>query len=181
PDDAPGFATLFEAARNSPGRLLLFSGFYNHHHESGDVLYGEGRLINLLDEPGVGGVLLYFRELTAALSDRHATHDWGRETSLQVPVMNALPDEIYVKDRTLKLVTANAAAVQSRGARQVVELVGKTDYSFYPAALASRFEAEEAEVLRTGQYSINQELYFQRPGEEGRWLSITRVPLRDPD
>ncbi|MGL4554493.1 MAG: PAS domain-containing protein, partial [Gemmataceae bacterium] len=180
PDDAPGFASLIESCRANPRRLLLFSGFYRHQ-VTDDSLNGEGRLVNLLDDPAIRGILFYFRELSADRGDRYATHDWGREANLRVPVMNALPDEIYVKDRSLKLVTANTAAVLARGASQVAEVVGRTDYSFFPAHLADRFQSEEAEVLRTGEHSINQELFLPTGGDEGRWLSITRVPLHDPD
>lgn len=180
PDDAPGFNALLESCRDSPCRLLLFSGFYRHL-VTDDPLYGEGRLVNLLHDSKVQGILFYFRELSADRTDRHATHDWGREANLSSPVMNALPDEIYVKDRSLKLVTANNAAVKARGANSVADVVGRTDYSFYPAHLADRFHSEEAEVLRTGEHSINRELYLQRFGQVGRWVSITRVPLHDPD
>jgi PAS domain S-box-containing protein len=181
PDDAPGFASLLESARNNPRRLVFFSGFYQHQITN-DSLYGEGRLLNLLNDPEVSGIIFYFRELGADRTHPHATHDWGRETNLRMPVIDALPCEVFVKDRSLRLVTANSAAVRARGAHHVAELFGKTDYSFYPASLADRFQSEEAEVLRTGQHSINQELYLRRDGEaDGYWMSITRVPLHDPD
>src|SRR5207302_2652392 len=66
PDDAPGFASLFEVCLQQPGQLLLVSGFYRHK-DSGDELYGEGRLSNHLDDPDVRGVLVYFRELPVFL------------------------------------------------------------------------------------------------------------------
>src|SRR5262249_2319988 len=43
------------------------------------------------------------------------------------------------------------------------------------------FQAEELEVLRTGERSLDQELYRQRGGQPGRWLSVSWVPLKDPD
>src|SRR5947209_18476454 len=43
PDDAPGFADLFEVCLKRPGQLILVSGFYRHKG-SDDILYGEGRL-----------------------------------------------------------------------------------------------------------------------------------------
>ncbi len=120
---------------------------------------------------------------------------------MQGPVINALPDQIYVKDRFGRLVTANAAAVRARGCTSVAQLVNKTDFTFFPRKLAERFEAEEREVIRSGQPSFNQEVpmpdldlrgnaafrdivtdqyLLPRDGKQ-RWVSITRVPLRDPD
>jgi PAS domain S-box-containing protein len=177
PTDAPGFATLFEACLTQPGRLVLVSGFYQHSAGEG-ILYGEGRLLNCLDDPKVAGVVFYFRELPA---EGGPTDDWGREPSLQGPVMNALPDQIYVKDTTGRLVTANNAAVQARGCSMVAQLIGKTDFAFFPPELAERFEAQERAVISSGQPSLNQELLLGPDETQGQWLSVTRVPLRDPD
>ncbi|MFO0844422.1 MAG: ATP-binding protein [Gemmataceae bacterium] len=174
PDDAPAFSNLFEACLRRPGHVVLVSGYYMHQL-SQDVLYGEGRLSNHLGDPAVGGVMFHFRELSAASV---TAEDWGREHSLQVAVMNALPDQIYVKNRELRLVTANEAAVRARGRASVVELVGRRDFAFFPPELAERFEAEERAVLGAVTASLDQE--WLSP-DTGRWLSISRVPLRDPD
>src|SRR3954451_17456149 len=64
PDDAPGFGSLFATCLSHPGEVVFFSGFYCHHGADEDVLYGEGRLFNHLDDPDVGGILFYFRELS---------------------------------------------------------------------------------------------------------------------
>jgi PAS domain S-box-containing protein len=110
PDDAPGFTALFNACLQRPGQLVLVSGFY-HHRDSMDLLYGEGRLSNHLDDPAVAGVLFYYRELPG---EGRTVEDWGREPSLGAPVMNALPDHLFVKDSGGRLVTANEAAVRRR-------------------------------------------------------------------
>jgi PAS domain S-box-containing protein len=201
PDDAPGFAALFAICQQQPGKLVRISGFYRHAL-SLDLLYGEGRLSNHLDDPEVKGVLFYFRELPAEgkgpfdqfqprdeadlyysrelpLAGR-APEDWGREPTLQGPVINALPDQIYVKDRFGRLVTANAAAVEARGCTSVAQLVNKTDFAFFPRELAERFEEQEHRVLVLGQSSLNQELSLVLDGKQ-QWMSFSWVPLRDPD
>ncbi len=64
PDDAPGFAALLDVCRQQSGGIVRVSGFYRHRI-SQDLLYGEGRLINHLDDPEIAGVLFYFQELPA--------------------------------------------------------------------------------------------------------------------
>ncbi|MFO0879948.1 MAG: response regulator [Gemmataceae bacterium] len=178
PDDAPTLLNLFEVCLQRPGHVVLVSGYYTHH-VSQDVLYGEGRLNNRLNDPDIQGVLFSFRELSA---ESIAAEDWGREHSLQVAVMNALPDQIYVKNRNGRLVTANQAAVRMRGCSSVAELVGRTDFAFFPRELAERFASDEGEVMRLDRPSLNQEWYLAGKRQtDGRWYSISRVPLRDPD
>jgi hypothetical protein len=46
---------VVDACVQRPGQLMLVSGFYQHK-ESDILLYGEGRLINCLDDPEVGSV-----------------------------------------------------------------------------------------------------------------------------
>src|SRR5262249_53178080 len=147
PSDRAGFADLFAACLRQPGQHVLISGFYGHHLTNDILLYGQGRLINCLHDPSVRGAVIYFRELAAEV---HPAEDWGKEPSLQGTVINALPDQIYVKDRFLRLLTANAAAVQARGQHSVEDVRYKTDLQFFPEQLAARFEEGDLAVLNSG-------------------------------
>src|SRR5262245_20641209 len=130
PDD-PGVVTglldLFEACLRQPRQEFLVSGFYRHKVEQ-DVLYGEGRLANYLDDPEVGAILFYFRELPVeqraaedwgrqrSLTQQRAAEDWRRQRSLLGAILDGLPDQVYVKDELGRFVTANLAAARARGA-----------------------------------------------------------------
>jgi len=175
PDDGPSVGSLFAACLHQPGQEVLISGFYRHHGD-GDPLYGEGRLSNHLDDPEVGGVLFYFRELPA---QTQAADDWGHQRILLGTLFNALPHQIYVKDTEGRFVTVNDATQFSRGD---YDLVGKTDFDFLPFELAQLFHEGEQAVIRSGRPMVNQE-FAAAKGGGGRpqWLSITAVPVRDPD
>src|SRR5262249_42524515 len=101
PNDGPSFLALFDACLHQPGQEVLIPGFYRHPNEE-ELLYGEGRLINLLADPEVRGVLFYFRELAA---DERAAADWGRQYALLSTMINVLPHQIYVKDKQGRFVT----------------------------------------------------------------------------
>ena len=59
------------------------------------------------------------------------------------------------------------------------ELVGKSDFDFYPQELAERYHAEDQEIIRSEQGLYEHEGPTVDQGEE-RWVSTTKVPLRDP-
>jgi PAS domain S-box-containing protein len=179
PDDALGLPGLLAACLENPGQVVLFSGLYRYKGNE-DVLYGEGRLCNRLGDPDVGGILFYFRELGI---QQRAAEDWGRQRNLLGALLDALPDQVYVKDTTGKFVTANVATAAFRGRKTPKELIGRTDGWFFPRELAEQFQEQEEEVLRSGQPSLEQELLLELPGGPrrpgSRWLAVTRAPLRD--
>ena len=58
-------------------------------------------------------------------------------------------------------------------------MVGKTDFDFYPEALANRYYDDEQTIIRTGQPLINHEEPFVHPDGVGVWNLTTKVPLKD--
>jgi PAS domain S-box-containing protein len=175
PNDDLSVLTLFSMCLREPGCVIHLSGFYQHNL-SGDVLYGEGSLTNHLDDPEVGAVLFYFRELPA---NQPAAAEWGAKHALLTAMLDALPHQIYVKDPEGRFVTANAAALVARGLRETGNVTGKTDFDFFPKEFARQLFGHELKVIRSGQPLVNQELLLAR-GEQRQWLSVTMVPVLDP-
>jgi PAS domain S-box-containing protein len=183
PTDGTSFLSLFDACLRHPGQDFLLEGFYQHPGEEG-LLYGEGRLLNLLNEPDVGGVLFYFRELAA---HEQTAADWGRQYALLSTMINVLPHQIYVKDRQGRFVTANDAAHLARGLRPASlpvrkgqGILGRTDFDFLPQDFARRLHQDEQTVIESGQPLVNREFLLEADGQR-QWMSITMVPVRDPD
>ncbi|MFM2090744.1 MAG: hypothetical protein RLZZ127_1233 [Planctomycetota bacterium] len=95
-------------------------------------------------------------------------------------LVETLPDLIYVKDAAHRFVFANPAVAQVMGRRRPADLVGLTDHDVYPHAIADRYRADEERVLAGEPLSDRIE---EVPDPDGglRWMSTTKVPLRDPD
>jgi PAS domain S-box-containing protein len=93
-------------------------------------------------------------------------------------LIDSLPDQIYIKDREHRFVVCNAAVATLMGRKSAEEMIGKSDYDFFPAELADRFTKEEREVL-AGHPRVNREERIAGPWGEDCWLLITKVPLRD--
>lgn len=104
---------------------------------------------------------------------------WLGEHSLLRPLIDNMPDFIFVKDTESRFVINNAAHMRVLKAKRQEELLGKTDYDIFPEELAARYYADEQTVIRSGQPLVDiEEPYIDETGKE-RWLSTTKTPLRD--
>jgi PAS domain S-box-containing protein len=95
-------------------------------------------------------------------------------------LLNTLPDFIYVKDTESRFLFANESVTRVMGAKAPDELIGKTDFDFYPPELAQQYYADEQALLASGQPLINREepVQNQETGEI-RWFLTNKIPLRD--
>jgi len=71
-------------------------------------------------------------------------------------IINSMSDPIFVKDSKHRLVLVNDAECILAG-RSREELIGKTDYDFFPKEQVDIFWQKDDEVLETGRENINEE------------------------
>jgi PAS domain S-box-containing protein len=100
----------------------------------------------------------------------------GGEQQLLRNLIDNLPDGIYIKDTESRFVIANTTVANLIGVTSPDELIGKTDFDFFTYDLASKYYADEQEVIKSGQPLLNQlEPTFDfRTGQQG-WLLTTKV------
>ena len=122
------------------------------------------------------GIVGLSRDITER---KQAEEALAKERDLLQIVIDNLPDYIYVKDTGSRFLLNNAAHIRALGAASQEEVLGRTDYDFFPEELAERYYADEQAILRLGQPLINREQ--PRVGREGgtRWVLATKVPWRD--
>jgi PAS domain S-box-containing protein len=102
-----------------------------------------------------------------------------RERDLLQRLMDTIPDTIYFKDTESRFVRINETQARFLGLTDARAAIGKTDLDFQPPDLARQFMAEEKQIFQTGQPVVNRlELNPTRDGRP-RWLSATKVPVRD--
>ena len=103
------------------------------------------------------------------------------DVSLLRTLIDALPEQVYVKDTDGCYVLNNLAHVRALGAASPEQIAGMSDLDFYPEELAERYRADERVVLDSGRPLIDKE--EPSVDEEGneRWHSTTKVPLRNGD
>jgi len=102
-----------------------------------------------------------------------------RERNLLRMLIDNLPACIYVKDLERRYVVFNRASVRQLGLNSEAEAFGKTGFDFFPPEIARLYEADDQEVLISGQPITDREEPTQ-DGEGNRlWYLTTKLPLRD--
>ena len=95
-------------------------------------------------------------------------------------LIDIMPDRIYAKDRQSRFILANRSVARLMGERGPEDLIGKTDFDFYPPEMAAEYIAVEREIFQTGEPLIAIEQFVPNlPNGEPEWLQTTKVPLRD--
>jgi len=119
-------------------------------------------------------------QLKTEIAERRETEEaLGRERDLLRTVIDTSPDPIYVKDTKSRFLVGNAAVARLMGAKTPDELIGKTDFDFYPEELARFYHEAERALFESGQPIIGREEPVVDPAGNRTWVSTSKVLLRD--
>ena len=119
-------------------------------------------------------------QIATAMESQRLLDTVQQSEQLMRTLIDAIPAYIYAKDVQGRHVLGNAALARLYGLASPAELLGKTDFDFYPRELAEQYQASERPILQEGQGLLgHEELNIGADGAE-RWNSTTKVPLRDP-
>ena len=96
-------------------------------------------------------------------------------------MIDHLPDcHVFLKDRQSRFVITNQYLVQLLGKKTMEDVIGKTDFDFFPKELAEQYFKDEQEVMRSGKPVLNREEKTVDTGGHEYWLLTTKVPLYSP-
>src|SRR5688572_11606393 len=110
------------------------------------------------------------RELADAL-----TH----ERTVLRTMIDLIPAFIYAKDAQSRFTACNALVAKRLGTFPA-EMIGKTDFDFFPRAMAEKFFAEEQALIASGKPLIDlEEIAFDKERGENRIILTSKVPLKD--
>ena len=99
------------------------------------------------------------------------------ERDLLRALLENIPDRIYFKDVKSRFLRVSSSMARRLGLKDPMEVVGKTDFDYYPKVLANEFFSDEQRIIGTGQPLINKlERLIDRDGRES-WASVTKVPI----
>lgn len=105
--------------------------------------------------------------------------DGNQEVLWLKTVIDQIEDFMFIKDRQSRFVIANKVVAGSSGIAHRDELIGKTDFDIHPADIAEGFFAEEQAIMASGVALNSYEQLIVIPGGGKKWLSTSKVPLRD--
>lgn len=104
----------------------------------------------------------------------------GLSPATMVELFEQLPEvAFFVKDRRGRYTAVNGSLLRRTGLKERGDLIGKTVSEIFPADLASRYESQDAEVLRTGRAVRDQLELHWYAGQQRGWCLTTKLPLRD--
>ena len=104
----------------------------------------------------------------------------NRERNLLRLLIDAVPANVYIKDKDSRFVDANVETALQMGATTPNDLIGKTDFDFFSPEFAGKYFADEQALFRSGLPLRNAEeaSFDQRTQRESRFLT-TKVPIVD--
>jgi len=103
----------------------------------------------------------------------------SEERDLLRRLMDTTPDHVYLKDKKSRFVINNRAHLELLGASSQQEVVGTSDFDFFPREQASRYHVDEQSILMTGQPIVDREEQVTTRGGVVLWMSTTKVALLD--
>lgn len=95
-------------------------------------------------------------------------------------LFDCLPETyMYVKDRQGLYMHVNRVVCEVMGHKDPCEVLGKTDFEFFPPAIASQYVAEDHRVIRTGVALKDQVWLVPGAGGVPQWYLCNKIPLLD--
>jgi diguanylate cyclase (GGDEF)-like protein/PAS domain S-box-containing protein len=120
----------------------------------------------------------------AAPARQHRDDEIARlreEVFLLETLMDTIPDAIYFKDRASRFTRINPYAASHFGVADPNHAVGRTDFDYFTDEHATQAFRDEQEIVRTGLPLVNVEEKETRSDGTIRWVSTTKMPLRDTE
>lgn len=105
----------------------------------------------------------------------------ARERDLMQALMDNIPDTIYFKDTASRFTRINRAQAEYLRLPSPQAAFGKTDLDFQKSAYAQDSYDEEQRLVMRGQPLLNRIDLVAAPDGQPRWISSTKVPLKDED
>src|SRR5258708_25735608 len=120
------------------------------------------------------------RELQREIAERkQAQEALAKERKLLRTVIDHMPTNIFVKDREGMFLVNNAESLRILGVSQQEELLGKSDFDFFPHEMAEAWHAHEQAILQTGKAVLDVEEFQPSLSEHLRWIVSSMIPLHD--
>jgi sigma-B regulation protein RsbU (phosphoserine phosphatase) len=125
-----------------------------------------------------GGELMYYEGTVEDITHRKVTEESLRNSeALYHSLVETIPQNIFRKDTQGNFIFANQQFCKLLGLK-LENIVGKTDFDFFPEELAEKYRRDDWRVLETGEpFSTIEE--HEAPGQERSYVQIVKTPLYD--
>src|SRR6267154_2195561 len=126
------------------------------------------------------GRLLYYEGTVEDITQRQQAEEKLRDSErLYHSLVETLPQNIFRKNSEERFTFANQQFCKTLG-RKLEDVLGKTDFDFFPRELAEKYQLDDRRVLETGDpYETVEE--HQPPGGHKMFVQVVKTPLRGDD
>lgn len=127
------------------------------------------RLLETRSAEEFAQLLTKHEEAEQALREREAIYK---------SLVESLPLNIFRKDLNGHFVDANQRFCDTLGKPQA-EILGKTDFDFFPAHQCEKYRRDDQRVMTTGESLEDVEAYFKPDSGEKLYVQVLKAPVRD--
>ncbi len=145
---------------------------------------GNQRWLQTVKRPllDTNGLVRYILGVSTDVTERHrAEEKITQERNLLRTLINTLPDYIHIKDAEGHFLVANTAVAHLMGAESAEDLIGKTDFDFYPPEVAAEYHADEQAIIESGQPLLDKDEPHRDSEGNWTWTLTTKIPVRDEE
>jgi PAS domain S-box-containing protein len=144
-------------------------------HKNGQVRWVRNTVVPILDKEGR---LLGYDGLISDITERKSAE--GKLVASEAfyhSLVENLPQNILRKDLKERFTFGNQNFCTMLGV-QLDQILGKTDFDFFPAELAAKYQRDDQHVMRTGRTFETIEEH-QSPHGEKIYVNVVKTPIRD--
>ncbi len=117
---------------------------------------------------------------TCIIYAQQAKNTLNDNNSFLQQLINNSSESIFIKDKQGRFLLANNAVAKLMGAKSSKEIIGKTDFDYYPKELAEQFKIDEENIINSDKPIYNQKEKVLSRGKY-RWYSSTKTPFYDTE
>ncbi len=116
---------------------------------------------------------------SASAERRNLADALAHERNVLRTMIDLLPAFIYTKDAHSRFTACNKLVANRMGV-EPDDLIGKTDFDFFPREMAEKFFADEQALIKSGKPLIDhEEIAFDKMRDQDRIILTSKVPLHD--
>jgi len=173
PEERGDVASQLEIAFKGEDTTEIEVGVYAKDGSVHTILFSAGQVL-LYEQEHPTAVLFTGIDVTEARRAERALRD---SEALYQSLVESLPQNIFRKDREGKFTFGNRNFCGSLG-KTLDEIVGKTDFDFYPAELAEKYRADDRRVMET-RHTFEDVEEHHTPDGRRLYVRVVKTPLYD--
>ena len=164
------------AALEKSGKVENFEADFRS--KDGSVINGSMSASHI-DIDGVPHILNITKDITEKKNLEEALR---LKQMLLEAIINNSPDQIFYKDSDSRFVFCNKPVALLAGCESEDDMIGKSDFDFYPEHMARQYFNDEQKIMKIGEPLLNhEEQVVDKKTGEMKWNLTSKVPVRDSE